>query len=154
MPVGQDMHNMAQFAVGLYQDSRDVLDQTAPPTAPDGVIIPETGVAATIAGKPSGIVAHGASINDLGSFPGGARASQIQPDLTGPQLVSPARSADGYGLRGPGTPEPAINAPRQGPILDSRGFVHLGVGPAVPLALVAIIAGALYLTRHKGSVIA
>jgi hypothetical protein len=154
MAVGQTMGNVAQFDIGLYQDTRDVLDQTAPPTAPDGVIIPEFGNAATIAGKPSSFTAHGASTDYLGSYPGGARASQIEPDLTGPQLVSPARSADGYGMLGAGTPEPAINAPKQGAILDSRGYVHLGIGPAVPLALVAIIAGALYLTRHKGSITA
>lgn len=142
------------IAIGRYQDSRDVVDQTPPATAPDGTIAPEHGVAATIAGAPSRFMAHGVSTDTMGSYPGGARASQIVPDLTGPQLVSPAHAADGFGMRKAGTPELAWYQPRQGPIIDSHGIIHLGIGPGIPLALVAVIAGALYLTRHKGSVIA
>ena len=148
---------MAQIGsplVGLYQDQPRSVDATPPPQASDGAYEPEYGIPATIAGDTSTFIAHGVSVDDLGSFPGGARASQIQPDLTGPQIVNPARSRDGYTLQGPGTPEPAINAPRQGAILDSRGIIHLGIGPGIPLALVAIIAGYLYLSRHKGPVVA
>ena len=149
---------IGSFMAGLYQDQPDVLDQTPPPTAPDGVIIPEyQPIRGEVAGNPSTFVAHGVGFDTIGNYPttyqGPDQSSQIfNNDLfgLGADIANPARSADGYGMQGPGTPELAINAPRQGAILDSRVIIHLGVGPGIPVALLAIIAGFLYLTRGRG----
>ena len=127
-------------------------DATPPPTASDAAYVPEAELYGTIADHPSGFTAHGVSVNDLGAYPGGARASQIVPDLTGPQLVSPARAGDGYGLRGAGTPEPMQGQPPQGAILDKLdqyGIVHLGIGPGIPIVLLLLV-GAAFVWTQRG----
>lgn len=147
---------------GLYQDQRDVIDGTPPKTAPDGQVQPEYLPRGELAGAPSSFVAHGIGMDTIGGYPttspyGHDTSANVNSDNMfglGADIANPARSRDGYGLREAGTPEQAINAPRQGAILDSRGIVHLGIGPGIPLAIFAIIAGYLYLTRHKGPVIA
>jgi hypothetical protein len=148
---------------GLYQDQPDSINGTPPPTAPDGAITPEyQPVRGELAGAPSSFVAHGIGMDTIGNYPtsspyGPDASAEVNSDNLfglGADIASPARSRDGYGLRGAGTPEQAINAPKQGAILDSRGIVHLGIGPGVPLAMLAIVAGYLYLSRHKGPVIA
>ena len=140
---------------GLYQDSPRFVNATPPAEATNAAIQPEYQLEGTIAGKPSSFVAHGVGI-DAGNLPEIERTSLIvNQDLIakGSAIVHPARSADGYGLMRPGTPEPAINAPRQGAILDSHGIIHLGIGPGVPLVLLLIIAGYWYLSRHRGSLV-
>ena len=149
------MAPIGSFLTGLYQDQPVQFSPTPPPEAPDGAIEREGDIRTNeIAGTASTFVAHGVGIDSMGSYPGAGRASQIPTDLNGPQIVSPARTGDGYHLREAGTPEPALYAPKRGPILDSRGYVHLGIGPAVPIALLAIVAGALYLLKSKGPVTA
>ena len=120
---------------------RPFVSATPPPTASDAAYTPEGPLRGTIAGDPATFVAHGVSVNDLGAFPGGARASQIRPDLTGPDITAHARAGDGYGLQGPGTPELAIGAPQQGPKLDQLGYLRLGVGPAIPIVLIFGVLG-------------
>lgn len=154
--------SLGSVMTGLYQDQRDVINGTPPDTAPDGAVAPETGwTGGEIAGDPSGFLAHGVGYDTIGGYPtpGGERdaSSGIRnADLfgLGASIANPARARDGFGLQMPGTPEQAINAPRQGPILDQNGIVHLGFGPGIPLALIAIIAGFVFLTYHKGPVIA
>lgn len=135
---------------GLYQDRVRFVDATPPAESTNAPTEPGYVLPGMVAGDPSTFVAHGVSTDYLGSYPGGARASQIEPDLTGPQLVSPAKTRDGYGLRGAGTPEQAQNGPDIGPVRRAweDSFGH------VPIMLLVVAAGAWFLTQHKGSVLA
>jgi len=144
-------------------------DGTPPPTASDAPYVPEADLEGTIADAPSGFVAHGVSVNDLGAFPESeapaysraALTSQIASPLRTTSVVNPARSADGYGLLGAGTPELMQGQPVNGPVLAYRdwagrlpgGVVRLGIGPAVPMALLVVVAVvAVYVFTHrKGS---
>jgi hypothetical protein len=149
--------NAPHFGAGIGSGVSAALqgfDATPPPTASDASYAPGDQVEGTIAGQPSTFVAHGVNVNDLGSFPGGARASQITPDLTGPQIVNPARTGDGYRLLGAGTPELVQGQPKQGSILDkldAYGVMHLGVGPGIPLVLLVVIGAVFLWTRTSSS---
>lgn len=149
MQNANDLGDAVNFAA-----AQGIVDATPPPTASDAAYVPyDEPLAGTIAGEPDWFTSHGVSVNDLGSFPGGARASQITPDLTNPQLVNRARARDMVPLIGPGTPEPAMGAPSQGAILDHLddfGVIRLGIGPAVPVLLLAIVAG-YWLYSQRGA---
>ena len=122
-------------------------DGTPPPTASDHPIEPEFGIPGTVARDPSTFVSHGIGGDTLGSYPGGGRSTLIPSMLAGPQIVSPARTSDGQGLQGPGTPEPALNGPQRGAAIE-YGRIDLGWGPLIPLALVVVLGG-YYLLTHK-----
>ena len=118
---------------------------TPPKQASDAAYTPlDKPLAGTIANHPEAFTAHGVSVDDLGSFvhPRGI-SSQIPTDLAvvGSEIVAHARGRNGYGLQGPGTPELTIGAPQQGPKLDQLGFVRLGIGPAIPVVLLAAVLG-------------
>lgn len=154
--LGAPIYGTAGLAIDNFQAS---FDATPPPTASDAAYVPDAApLEGTIAGNPSSLVAHGVSINDLGAFPGGAKASNATPDLYGVDIVNPARAADGFHLRGAGTPELMQGQPPMAPLTDylgKGGIVHVGIPglPGIPVAVLAILglaaAYVLWSTRGK-----
>ncbi len=162
MGVGSD--NAPSFGAGIgagvaLDNFLASFDATPPPTASDAPYTPLDGVQAEIAGEPTPFVAHGVSINDLGAYPGGARASNATPDLYGVDIVNPARAGDGYHLIGAGTPELMQGQPVMAPLTDylgKGGIVHIGIPgvPGIPVAVLAILAaGLLFVIASRQGII-
>lgn len=143
----QNLQDGAQFVASHFS-------ATPPDTASDAPYQPlDEPLEGTIAGQPDLFTSHGVGLDSLGQRTGaGQPASQISPDLINPAAIN---FGTGYQLQKAGTPEQAINMPKQGAILDTwkaldrYGVVHLGVGPAIPLVLVAAVAGVWLWTRQK-----